>query len=87
MPGPRGRAPTSSARVAAVEADRCVVGHLHVLEQVESAVLELQRRALRSAESLRDLQQPQPHLLVRTEHVAGGDAEEERVADLSAPRR
>ena len=61
-----------------------IVGDLDVAQQRERAVLQLERGALGGAHPLRDLEQPQAHRPVGAEHVARGDAEEERVADLPA---
>ena len=52
-------------------------------EQREGAVVELHRGALGGLDRVGDLQQAQLHLGVRAEHLAGGDAEEDRVADLA----
>jgi hypothetical protein len=70
-----------------VEADGRIIRHLDVLEQVESAVVQLQRRALSGFESLRYLQQSQPYLLVGTQQVSSRDAEQQRVSDLPARTR
>ncbi len=61
-----------------------VVGDLDVAQEREGAVLQLERGALGAAQALGDLEQPQPHRPIGAEHLAGGDAEEERVADLAA---
>lgn len=65
------------------EADVRVVGDLDVAQQREGAVVELHRGALGGLEALRDLQEAQVDRHVRAEQVAGGDAEEQRVADLA----
>ena len=69
---------------AAVERRGRVVGDLHVAQQRERAVLELEGGALGAAHPLRDLEQLQPDRPVGPEHLAGGDPEQERVADLPA---
>lgn len=64
------------------EADVRVVGDLDAAQQREGAVVELHGGALGGLEALRDLQEAQVDRHVRAEQVAGGDAEEQRVADL-----
>jgi hypothetical protein len=54
------------------------------LQELERAVLKLEGGALGGFHSLGDLEQPQPHLLALAEHVAGRDAEQQRIADLPA---
>ena len=83
MPFVRGRAPTSSAMFVAVEGGLRVVEDVDAGEQRERAVEELERRALGGLHRLRDLQQVEVDRLVRAEQVAGGDPEEQRVADLA----
>jgi hypothetical protein len=83
MPAPRAR-PDEHRDVRAVEGDARVVGDLDIGEQRERAVLQLERRALRALQALRDLQQAQAHRAIGPQHGAGGDAEQQRVADLSA---
>ena len=60
-----------------------VVGDVDPLQQREGAVVELHRRALGGFDRLRDLQQAQLDRRVGTEHLAAGDAEQERIADLA----
>ena len=57
----------------------------HAGEQREGAVLELHHHALQRRLRLveRQLEQLQDHRLVAPEHVAGGDARKEAVADLA----
>ncbi len=62
---------------------RSVVGDLDAAQQREGAVVELHGGALGGLEALRDLQEAQVDRHVRAEQVAGGDAEEQRVADLA----
>ena len=52
-------------------------------QQGIGAVLELHEHALGSLDHLRDVREPQVDLDVGTEHLAGGDAREERVGDLA----
>ena len=79
--GPRARA-DQQGDVHPVERRRGVVGDVDPGEQRERAVVELHRRALGGLHRLRDLQQAQPDRGVRPQQLAGGDAEEQRVADL-----
>ena len=85
MPGPRGRAPTSSAYVGVLERDLRIVGADHAGEQRERAVLELHHHALERGLRLldRQFQQLQDDRLVLAQHFAGGDAEQQGVADLA----
>jgi hypothetical protein len=85
--GPAWTRADEQGEVGPVEADRRVIGHLDVLEQAERTVLQFERGALGRTQPLRDLEQPQPHLLVRSEQVSRRDAEQQRVADLSARAR
>ena len=52
-------------------------------EQREGAVVELHRRALGGLDRIGDLEQAQVHRGVGPEHLAAGDPEEQRVADLA----
>ena len=70
--------------IAAVEGNLSVIAHLDIAQQREGAVLQFERSPLGGAHPLWDLEQPQPHGSVGSEHVARGDAEEECVADLAA---
>ena len=71
------------ADVRAVERLVRVGGDVDGLEQREGAVDELHRGALGGLEGRLDLEEAQAHLLVGAEQLAGGDAEEDRVADLA----
>jgi hypothetical protein len=66
-----------------VESGIRVVTHVDGFEQGKRAVLEFHRHSLGSAQRLRDLQQAQAHWHVGSEHGAGSDAEQERIADLA----
>ncbi len=55
----------------------------HAAEQREGAVLELHRHALEGGQRGLQLEHVQVDGGARAEHLAGGDAEEERVADLT----
>ena len=83
MPFVRGRAPTSSAILTPVERGLGVVEDVDPGQQRERAVEELERRALGRLDRLRDLQQVQVDRLALAEELPGGDAEEQRVADLA----
>ena len=71
------------ADVGAVEGDVRVVGDVDALEQREGAVVELHGGALGGLQRWGDLQQAKLDRHVRAEQLAGGDAEEQRVADLA----
>ena len=83
MPFVRGRAPTSMRDVRAVERLPGVVVDVDPGEQRERAVEQLQRRALGGLDRLRDLEQVEVHGPVGAEQLAGGDPEQQRVADLA----
>jgi hypothetical protein len=78
---PRTRA-HQQRHVHAVEGLHRVVVDLGRREQREGAVLQLERRPLGGLHGVGDLEQPQVDLLVRAEHLPGGDAKQQRVADL-----
>jgi hypothetical protein len=69
--------------VRAVEGLFGVVRDVDATEQREGAVMELHGGSLGGLDRIGDLQQAQIHLGVRAEHLAGGDAEKDRVADLA----
>ena len=73
------------APVGVLEADVGVVGLDDALEQREGAVVEFHGDALERLHGLLDrrLDQLEDDRLVRAEHRAGGDAEEEGVTDLA----
>ena len=83
MPGPRGRAPTSRARLTPSKTVVCVVADLDLGERREGAVVELHDDALERLEGGRDLEQAQLDRGVGAEQGAARDAEEEAVADLA----
>jgi hypothetical protein len=83
MPGPRGRDPDQQRVLHPVEGDVRVVGRDDAVQEREGAVVELHDDALERLQRGRDLQEPQDHGLVASQEVAGGDAEEEGVADLT----
>ena len=83
MPAVRGRAPTSSATLVPSKACAGVGGDVDAREQREGAVVELHRGALGGLERRLDLEQAQAHRGVGAEQLAGGDAEQQRVADLA----
>ena len=73
--------------VDAVERLLRVVGDVDRREQRECAVDELHRGALGRLDRVGDLEQAQRDLLVRSEHLAGGDPEQDGVADLAGRAR
>ena len=83
MPGPRGRAPTSSATLTPSKATFGSSVISIAGEQREGAVVELHRRALGGLQRRRDLEQAQRDRRVGAEHRAARDAEQQRVADLA----
>ena len=83
MPFVRGRAPTSSAMFVPSKAAFASSKMSMPGEQRERAVEQLERGALGGLDRLRDLEQVQVHGLVRAEQLAGGDPEQQRVADLA----
>ena len=83
MPGPRGRAPTSRARLTPSKTVVGVVADLHAGQGRERAVVELHDDALEGLEGRRDLEQPELDRGVRAEQRAARDAEQEAVADLA----
>ena len=68
---------------AILERDIGVVGRHDALQQREGAIVELHHHAFQRLERGRDFQQVQDHRLVLAQHVAGGDAEEQGIADLA----
>ena len=58
------------------------MGQNHVYEQRESTVVELHGDALERFHGGLDLEHAEDDRLVGAEHLARGDAEEERIADL-----
>ena len=84
MPGPRGRAPTSSATLAPSKARLGVVVDVDPGEQREGAVVELHRRALGGLDRVGDLEQAQLRPAVSGPSIwPRGDPEQHRVADLA----
>ena len=67
--------------VAAVERLLGVVVDVDAGEQRERAVEQLERGALGGLDRVRDLEQVEVDLRVRAEHLPGGDAEQDGVAD------
>ena len=82
MPGPRGRAPTSRARLTPSKIFSGVVADLHAGELREGAVVELHHDALEGLEGRLDLEQAQLDRPVAEQGTAG-EAEEQAVADLA----
>ena len=69
---------------AAVERRSRVVGDLYIVQQRKRAILEFEGGTLGAAHTLRDLEQLQPDRPIVPQHLAGGDPEQERIADLAA---
>jgi hypothetical protein len=72
------------AEVCVLEGNVRIVGGDDVVQQREGAVFQLHDHAFKRAEGRGDFEQLQVDRLVRSKHVAGGDAEEEGVADLAS---
>ena len=70
---------------ASANADSGSIGGDGSLQQRKGAVLQFHGHAFECAQCLRYLEHLENDRLVRAEHVAGGDPEEDAVADL--PRR
>ena len=85
MPCLRGTAPTSSAQFTPLKPSSRLGGGHDALEQRERAVVELHADALQRGHGLLvgDFDEVQDDRLVRAEHGAGGDAEQEGITDLA----
>ena len=83
MPGPRGRAPTSRPTLQPSKACLGIVVDVDLAQQREGAVVQLHRGALGRLDGVGDLQQAQLDRGVGAEHLAAGDPEQKRVADLA----
>ena len=83
MPGPRGRAPTSRPTLQPSKASLGSSVMSISAQQREGAVVELHRGALGGLDRVGDLEQAQLDRGVGAEHLAAGDAEQQRVADLA----
>ena len=81
--GPTRARPDQQRVLRAVEGHVRVVGGDDPVQEGEGAVVQLHDHALERLQRGGDLQEPQDHGLVATEEVAGGDAEQEGVADLA----
>ena len=75
--------PDEQGDVGVAERRVGVVGADDLGQQRKGAVVELHAHALEGAERRRDLEQLQRDRGVGPEHRAGGDAEEQAVADLA----
>ena len=83
MPALRGTLPTRSAQLTFLKPSlRSAVAH-DVGEQREGAVVEFHDDALEGGEGGRDFDEVERDGLVGAEDGAGGDAEQEGVADLA----
>ncbi len=83
MPGPRGRAPTSSPTLQPSKALFASSKMSMPESSGKGAVVQLHRGALGGLDGVRDLEQVQVDGRVLAEHLARGDAKEQRVADLA----
>ena len=83
MPGPRGRAPTSRARLTPSKTFDASSPICDPGERREGAVVELHDDALERLERGGDLEQAQLHRGVGPEQGTARDAEQEAVADLA----
>ena len=82
-PGLAGHGADEQRVVRIAERGVRVVGLHDALEERERAVLELHGDAAQRVERGRDLEQLEDHGLIRTEHLAGRDTEQQAVTDLS----
>ena len=73
--------------MAVLERDRRVVGRDDAVQRRERAVGELHDDALKCAQRRGDLEEVQVDGLVGAEHLAGGHAEREGIADLARSAR
>ena len=87
MPGPRGRAPTSMAKLQSLKAAAASLRRRHFVQRREGAVVQLHHHALYRRARRRDLQQIQVDRLIGAEHLTGCDAKRERIADISGRAR
>src|SRR5437899_697749 len=78
-----GRGTDEQHPVRALERLLCLAGQDHAGEHGEGAVVELHRDAFQRLHRRLDLEHAEDDRLICTEHLAGGDPEEERVADLA----
>ena len=83
MPGLARHRPDEQGDVGVAERHVGVVGADDPGEQRERAVVELHAHAFERAERRRDLEQLEGDRGVGPEHRAGGDTEEQAVADLA----
>ena len=83
MPALRGTLPTSSAQLTPRKpSSRLAVGD-DALEQREGAIVEFHDDAAERGQGGLDLDEMEDDRLVGAEHRAGGDAEEQGIADLA----
>ena len=69
--------------VGAVKSYARVIRNLNVNQPRKGRVLQLKCNSLGGLEPLGNLKQPQAHGPICTQHFAGGDSEQQRVADLT----
>ena len=83
MPALRGTLPTSNAQFTSRKpSSRFAVGH-DALEQRKRAVVQLHHHAAERGQGGFDFNQVEDDGLIRAEHRAGGDAEQEGITDLA----
>ena len=69
--------------VAILERDVWIVGGNNAVQQREGAIIQFHHHAVQRAERGRDFEQVKVDRLVRSQHVASGNAEQESVTDLA----
>ncbi len=70
--------------VGAIKGDVGIVGGDDFVHQREGAVVHFHHRALQLFHALRNVEQLQNHRLVLAQHVTGGNAENQRVGNLTS---
>ncbi len=81
--GPAGDAADEQDPVGVLVTLRAVAARRHAREQRIRAILELHDNALRLLDDRRDVGEPQIDLGLRAEHLARGNAGQERICDLT----
>jgi hypothetical protein len=84
MPCLRGMAPTRRQKSASLKATFGSSVATMLFSSGKAQSFQLHDHAFKRAEGRGDFEQLQVDRLVRSKHVAGGDAEEEGVADLAS---
>ena len=83
IPAFRGTLPTSKDQLGAGKTFVDIASRADVLEQRKSTVFEFHDHAFQGLHSGLDLDQVEGDRLIRAEKTAGGDAEKQRIADLT----